>query len=328
LKCGLEIHQQLDTHKLFCGDLSALREKEPDVEVRRKLKAVAGELGEVDVAAAAEELRRRTFIYQAYKDTTCLVELDEEPPHPINMDAVAIALQSALLLHMKPFDELEVMRKTVIDGSNTSGFQRTALLARGGYIETHAGKVRVTSLALEEDSARKVRESDNHIYYRLDRLGIPLIELMTEPDIKSPEQAKEAAEQLGLLLRMTGRVKRGLGTIRQDLNVSIAGGNRVEIKGVQALNDIPAIIKLEVERQKNLLELSKKLKSRDAKQEKKFVDVAKIFKETESSLVKGQLGVRDEPGQDHVAQPKVERRFPQPGDVLRLAANHQEGHLR
>lgn len=289
MKCGLEIHQQLDTRKLFCADPSVLRERDPDIEVRRKLKAVAGELGEVDIAAAAEELKRRTFVYQAYKDTTCLVELDEEPAHPINSEAVKIAIQASLLLHMKPFDELQVMRKTVVDGSNTSGFQRTALVSRGGWIETTGGKVRVSTLALEEDSARKIREVDNVIYYRLDRLGIPLIELMTEPDIKSPNQAKEAAEQLGLLLRMTGRVKRGLGTIRQDVNVSISGGSRVEIKGVQALGDIPTIVKREVERQKNLVEISKKIRSREPRIEKHFIDAAKIFKETESELVKNQL---------------------------------------
>jgi len=286
LKCGLEIHQQLNTHKLFCKCPSILREKDPDIEVYRKLKAVAGELGETDIAAAAEEVKNKTFVYQAYKDTTCLVELDEEPPHQINTDAVKTAIQTALLLHMKPVDEIEVMRKTVIDGSNTAGFQRTALVALGGFIETKDGKVRVPTLALEEDAARKIREEDNHIYYRLDRLGIPLLEIMTEPDIHSPEQAKEAAEMIGLMLRMTGRVKRGLGTIRQDVNVSIEHGSRVEIKGVQRLADIPSIIKLEVERQKNLVEISRKLKSRDAKMEKRPVDVAKIFKGTESNLIK------------------------------------------
>lgn len=289
LKVGLEIHQQLDTHKLFCKCPSILREKDPDIEVHRKLKAIAGELGEIDIAAAAEELKNKTFVYQAYKDTTCLVELDEEPPHMINTEAVKTALQTALLLHMKPVDEIEVMRKTVINGSNTSGFQRTALIALNGYIETSSGKIRIPTLALEEDAAREIRESDNYVYFRLDRLGIPLIEIMTEPDIKTPEQAKEAAEYLGLLMRMTGRVKRGLGTVRQDVNVSIEHGSRVEIKGVQKLADIPSIIKLEVERQKNLIEISRKLKSRDAEIQKKFIDVVKIFKGTQSNIIKKNL---------------------------------------
>ena len=289
LKIGLEVHQQLDTHKLFCKCPSILREREPDFEVRRKLKAVAGELGIKDIAASVEELKDKTFIYQGYKDTNCLVELDEEPPHMINMNAVKTALQAALLLHMKPIDEIEVMRKTVIDGSNTAGFQRTALVALDGFIETNNGKIRIPTLAIEEDAARKMREVDNHVYYRLDRLGIPLVEIMTKPDIKTPEQAKEAAEQIGLLLRMTGKVKRGLGTIRQDVNVSIEGGNRVEIKGVQRLADIPSIIKLEAERQKNLIEISRKLNTRDAKIAKRFVDVSKIFKETESDLIKKNL---------------------------------------
>lgn len=289
LKVGLEIHQQLDSHKLFCECPSIIREDEPDFEVHRKLKAIAGELGQKDIAAVAEELKNKTFVYQGYKDTTCLVELDEEPPHPINMDAVKTALQVALMLHMKPIDEIEVMRKTVIDGSNTTGFQRTALVARNGYVETSGGKVRIPTLAIEEDAARKIKEEGNKIYWRLDRLGIPLIEIMTSPDIRSPEQAKETAQTLGLILRMTGKVRRGIGTIRQDINISIEGGSRVEIKGVQNLADIPSIIKLEIERQKNLIEISKKLKLRNAQIEKKFVDVAKIFCQTESKLIKKNL---------------------------------------
>ena len=286
LKCGLEIHQQLDTHKLFCSCPSILRDDKPDFEVRRKLKALAGETGKVDVAAKSEEQREKMFIYQGYNDTTCLVELDEEPPHKLNEEALRIALQISMLLKMNPYDEVEIMRKTVIDGSNTSGFQRTALVAEDGYIKTSEGKVRVNMLALEEDSARRISETQNSVTFRLDRLGIPLVELRTEPDIFTPQMAKDAAERIGLLIRMTGKVKRGIGTIRQDVNVSIKGGTRVEIKGVQALQDIPKMIDLEIERQQNLIEISKKLKQRKAKLENKFHDIKKIFEKTESNLIK------------------------------------------
>jgi len=286
LKCGLEIHQQLDTHKLFCKCPSVLRDDTPHFEVKRKLKAVAGEMGKIDIAAISEQAREKIFVYEGYNDTTCLVELDEEPPHKLNQEALEIGLQIALLLNMKPFDEIQIMRKTVIDGSNTSGFQRTALIAEDGYIETKDGKVRVNMLALEEDSARKIKEAYGEVRFRLDRLGIPLVELRTEPDIFTPEQAKEAAEKIGLLMRMTGKVKRGIGTIRQDINVSIKGGERVEIKGVQELNDIPKIIKLEIERQQSLIEISKKLKQRKAKLEKKFFSIKKILEKSESNLVK------------------------------------------
>ncbi|MDD5181664.1 MAG: Glu-tRNA(Gln) amidotransferase subunit GatE [Candidatus Nanoarchaeia archaeon] len=289
LKVGLEVHQQLDSHKLFCNCPSVMRDKEPDFTVIRKQKAVAGEMGLKDIAAEAEEFKDKTFVYEGYNDTTCLVELDEEPVHPINKEALEIALIIAKSLNMRIFDEIEVMRKTVINGSNTSGFQRTALVGENGFIETSRGKVRVNMLAIEEDAAREMRREEGVVNFRLDRLGIPLVELRTEPDITSPEQAKETAEKLGLLMRMTGRVKRGIGTIRQDVNVSIKGGSRIEIKGFQELNDIPAVIKGEIDRQKNVLEIRNKLNSRKAKAVRDFKEVSRILSESESKLVKEAL---------------------------------------
>ena len=289
LKCGLEIHQQLDTKKLFCSCPSILRDDEPHFSVERKLKAVSGEMGKTDVAAASEEQRKNNFIYQGYNDTTCLIELDEEPPKKLNKEALKISLQIAKLLNMKPFDEIQVMRKTVIDGSNTSGFQRTALIAEDGFIETNNGKIRVDMLALEEDSARQIEKFHNNVIFRLDRLGIPLVELRTEPDIKTPEQAKEAAKKIGMLMRMTGKVKRGIGTIRQDINISIKGGNRVELKGVQNLNEIPEIVNLEIERQQNLIEIKKKLNQRKSKLKKDFKEISKIFSKTKSKLIKNAI---------------------------------------
>src|SRR3989338_1945599 len=153
------------------------------------------------------------------------------------------------MLHCKFPDVAQVMRKTVVDGSNTSGFQRTALIGKDGYINTSFGKVGIESIILEEDSARRVDEDADSVTFRLDRLGIPLIEITTKPDIKTPEQAKETAEKIGSILRSTGKVMRGLGTIRQDLNISIKGHNRIELKGVQDLRSIPKIIEIEAERQ-------------------------------------------------------------------------------
>ena len=246
LKCGLEIHQQLDTKKLFCNCPSLLRKDEPDFEVMRKLHAVAGESGEIDVAAKYQASLNKEFVYQGY-DTTCLVELDEEPPHEINSEALKVCLQVAILLHAKIIPLTQIMRKTVIDGSNTSGFQRTVLIARDGYVETENGRVGVESICLEEDSARLVEKGDK-IVYRLDRLGIPLIEIATAPDIKTPEQAKEVALHIGDILRSV-KVKRGLGTIRQDVNVSVKQGNRVEIKGVQDMKIFVNVIENEIKRQ-------------------------------------------------------------------------------
>jgi len=259
LKCGLEIHQQLDTKKLFCNCPSLLRQDEPDFVVKRKLHAVAGESGEIDIAAKHEAEKERDFVYQGY-DTTCLVELDEEPPHEINKESLKIALQIAILLHAKIFPLTQIMRKTVIDGSNTSGFQRTVLIARDGYVETEQGKVRIESICFEEDSARRVGEANNKIIFRLDRLGIPLVEIATAPDIKSPSQAKEVALHIGDVLRSC-KVKRGLGTIRQDVNVSIKKGRRVEIKGVQKPGIIIKAINFETKRQKDLIEKKEKVES-------------------------------------------------------------------
>jgi len=176
LKSGIEIHQQLDTRKLFCNCPSLLRKDEPDFQVERKLHAVAGEQGKVDVAATYEASRSRDFIYQGY-DTNCLVELDEEPPHELNPEALKIALQISLLLNAKIIPITQIMRKTVIDGSNTSGFQRTVMIARDGSVETSSGRVGIESIYLEEDSARPVSKEKGRVVWRLDRLGIPLIEI-------------------------------------------------------------------------------------------------------------------------------------------------------
>ncbi len=291
-KCGIEIHQQLDTHKLFCSCPSIIRDEEPDIFTKRKMRAVAGEVGGVDPATLYEFLRNREMIYQAYSDTTCLVELDEEPPHQLNEEALDIALEISTLLDAKPVDELHVMRKTVIDGSNTSGFQRTILVAMEGHIDTEEGRIDIPLICLEEDASRKIEEKENKITYRLDRLGIPLIEICTNPDIKNPEHARTVAEKLGRILRATGKVKRGLGTIRQDLNVSIRGGERIEIKGVQDLRIIKDIVKNEVNRQLMLIEVKNELERRAVKEkdlETEFIDVTSIFKNTKSGLVSDML---------------------------------------
>ena len=202
-----------------------MRSDEPEFEVKRRLHAVAGESGEIDVAVKHEISQDKEFVYQGY-DTTCLVELDEEPPHLINQEALQTVLHIALHLNCEILPISQIMRKTVVDGSNTSGFQRSVLIARNGFVESEKGRVGIGSIYLEEDAARIVSKTDDEGVFRLDRLGIPLIEIQTEPDIKSPEQAKEVALLIGDVLRSC-KVKRGIGTIRQDVNVSIMGDNRV-----------------------------------------------------------------------------------------------------
>lgn len=255
IKSGLEIHQQLDSRKLFCYCQSLLRQDEPDFTVERELHIVAGEGGEIDVAAKHEASLGKKFTYQGYK-TTCLVELDEEPPHEINPEALVTALQIAVLLNCKILPVSQIMRKTVIDGSNTSGFQRTVLIARDGWLETQEGKIGIATVCLEEDSARIIDREKG--VFRLDRLGIPLVEIATDASIKNPSQAKEAALKIGELLRKV-KVRRGIGTIRQDVNLSIEGGKRVELKGFQDIRNIEKAMGTEIARQESLVRQGKSI---------------------------------------------------------------------
>ncbi|EMA64296.1 Glu-tRNA(Gln) amidotransferase subunit GatE [Halorubrum lipolyticum] len=289
LVAGLEIHQQLDTAtKLFCDSPTVERDpEESERSIARRLHPTKSELGELDDAAVEESRVDREFTYLAY-DTTCLVEEDDEPPRRVDDEALAVALQIADLLDISVVDQAHVMRKLVIDGSNTSGFQRSILLGQAGEIETSEGTVSVADLMLEEESAKRVEETDDGVVYSLDRLGVPLVEIGTGPDIRSPEGAREAAARIGMLLRSTGAVKRGLGTIRQDVNVSIADGARVEVKGVQDLQGIEDIVRGEVGRQAELLDVREELRERDARVGD-VSDVTDTFADTESGVIRGAL---------------------------------------
>jgi len=258
-KSGLEIHQQLDTHKLFCNCPSILRQDTPDFIIKRKLHAVAGESGEVDIAAQHEAKKDKEFIYQGY-DTTCLVELDEIPPYEINQESLKIALQIAILLNARILPITQIMRKTVIDGSNTSGFQRTVLIAHDGWVVTKSGRVGIQSICLEEDAARIVERKEGQSIFKLDRLGIPLVEIATSPDIQDPEQVKEVALYIGKILRSC-KIKRGLGTIRQDINLSIRRGNRVEVKGFQDPSMMVETVNKEIQRQSDLITKKEEVKA-------------------------------------------------------------------
>lgn len=267
--CGIEVHQQLATGKLHSRQPGVLydvtEETVPDTwpRTRRRLRAARGEGGAVDVAARFEAKRRRSFEY-VQSPNAGLIELDERPPLPLDEDAVDVTLTVAALLEARPVDLMQTMRKTVVDGSNTSGFQRTTLVAQDGTLQTPEGPVGVDVICLEEDSARKLSTVDTgsgeRVSYNLDRLGLPLIEIATAPDVQTPDHAQSTARALGAVLRRTRRVRRGLGSIRQDLNVSIACGDRVEIKGCQDLGWIPRIVRLEMARQLHFYRLANTLR--------------------------------------------------------------------
>ena len=285
LKMGLEIHQQLNTkHKLFCPCKTELVDEEFNEIVKRKLRPTQSELGEIDRAALQESMRGLNFKYEAYNQHTCLVESDDEPPHSLNKEALEICITIATLMNMHIVDEFHTMRKQVIDGSNTGGFQRTGLAATDGYLDTPYGRVAIESLGLEEDAARRIETTEDYTEFRLDRLGIPLAEITTDPSMHHPDQVREVAYMIGQVLRSTN-VKRGLGTIRQDLNISIEKGARVEIKGVQNLDLMSEIVENEVQRQLALIEIKEELNKRNAKVLEEIHNLDTLFENTESKIL-------------------------------------------
>ena len=294
LKVGIEIHRQLDTKKkLFCDCPTTMSDADPSVRFLRRLRPTQSELGQVDPAALFEFQKGRAIIYESDDRTSCLVEMDEEPPKDLNPEAVEIALAASALTNAEPVDEIHVMRKIVIDGSNTTGFQRTCVVAMDGWVTVDEKKIPIQQISLEEDAARKTSESGLTVNYRIDRLGIPLIEISTGPVITSPEETERVAKAIGDILRDTGRVKRGLGTVRQDLNVSIRDGALIEIKGVQELDLISKVISYEVSRQLELLLIRGQLVSRGSKEAhigNEFVDVSTLFSNTKSKLILEALG--------------------------------------
>ncbi|MFB6242176.1 MAG: Glu-tRNA(Gln) amidotransferase subunit GatE [Candidatus Nanosalina sp.] len=281
-KCGIEIHQQLKTDtKLFCRCPVDLEDENSDVKVQRRLRSVAGETGEQDKAAEVESMKERKFVYHYHDRNNCLVELDEEPPHQMSQEALQTALTFSRMLDADIPREIQVMRKMVIDGSNTSGFQRTSMVGLDGELETESGKVAIEDIELEEESAGINERSEEKAVYDLSRLGVPLIEVGTDASIKNPEHAREVAEKIGMLLRSTGKARRGIGTIRQDVNVSIEGGARVEIKGFQDVRNIDKLIENEVRRQKKLIELGEELGDNEVRKE----EVTEVFEGSENEII-------------------------------------------
>lgn len=274
LRVGLEVHQQLSTgRKLFCS-CPVVKTEEFPFTVKRKLRPSQSELGHIDPAAVFEFLKGKFNIYMWNKESSCLVELDEEPPHNPDMEAVEAAILIALALNSEVVDEIHVMRKIVIDGSNTSGFQRTAIIALGGYLEFSGRRIGVQAVTLEEDAARVLGEDEKARYFALDRLGIPLVEISLDPVTASPKEIEEIALALGRTLRSTGKVARGLGTIRQDLNISVSGGAVVEVKGVQKLELISKVVEYEMKRQSGLNIIAAKLREKGIKEiEVKYKEV-------------------------------------------------------
>ncbi len=288
LMCGLELHQQLDTNKLFCNCRSKLIKEniKPDKIILRKLRAVSSETGDFDLTAKEEQDKKKLFKYHFYNSCNCLVESDSQPPLSINQEALKISLIISFLTNSSILNTSYVMRKQVIDGSNVSGFQRTIMISTDGYLDFDFGKVRIDKILLEEDAARAIERKDNEVTYSLDRLGIPLIELVVWHDMHTPDQVKQVAKYVGQIFRSTGKTKRGLGSIRQDINISIKEGARVEIKGCQDLESIPEIINREIIRQLSLIEIKKELLNKKISSfSLEAKEINNIFKNCDSKIV-------------------------------------------
>jgi glutamyl-tRNA(Gln) amidotransferase subunit E len=264
-KCGLEVHQQLKTaKKLFCHCPAGRYHDHADydAEIVRHMRPTLSELGEYDGTALMEFKTRKNVIYRIKNETTCTYEIDDTPPFLLNPHAVEIAMEIALLLKTNIVGEFHITRKQYLDGSIPTGFQRTGILGIEGEIPLTRKKVRIIQLSIEEDSCREISDIGHTRIYSSDRLGMPLIETVTYPDMKTPDEAAEAAQYIRFLARSTGKVRTGIGAAREDVNVSISGGTRVEIKGVAHIDWIPELVHNEAFRQKALLEIKKELAKR------------------------------------------------------------------
>ena len=292
VKVGLEIHQQLATNKkLFCNCIPTDTE-EYSIKFQRKLRAAKSELGEYDPAALFEKSKSKSIVYYANPDSSCLVEQDEEPPHELDEDAKRISLIIASALKSEIFSEIYPMRKTVVDGSNTTGFQRTMLISQGGNFEVEGKNIGIQSICLEEDAAKNLGDEGSIRKFGLERLGIPLVEIATEPFEVELQHIKKIALGLGRILRSTKKVKRGLGSIRQDVNVSIKdGGVVIEVKGVQQLDQLEKVVEYEAKRQQGLLEISKELKKRNwiHDKEKDRKDITELFTKCKSKIIQSAI---------------------------------------
>jgi len=281
-KSGLEIHQQLLTEKkLFCRCPSAQYSKDYNAEILRHMRPTLSEMGVYDGTALMEFKTKKNIIYRINRNTICTYEMDDTPPFLINEDALDIALGIGMLYECNVVDELHIARKQYLDGSIPTGFQRTAIFALDGQIPYKDRTIKIVQMSIEEDSCREVTDIEHERIYLTDRLGMPLIETVTDPAMRTPLEVAEVAWICINLVRSTNKVRRGMGAAREDVNVSVEGGTRIEIKGVSKISDIPLLTYNEAMRQWNLLRLRDELKQRgiDTKSFKAEVfDITSIIK--------------------------------------------------
>ena len=262
-KSGLEVHQQLLTRrKLFCRCPARCYSRDYDAEILRHMRPTLSELGEYDGTALMEFKTKKEILYRVHRDTVCTYEMDDTPPFMIDETALDIAIEIALLLRLNLVSELHISRKQYLDGSLPTGFQRTTILGVDGWIPYKDRRIGIAQLGLEEDSCREVSDIGHERVFLTDRLGVPLVEPVTNPDMKTPQEAAEVCEVIRGLLRTTGNVRTGRGAGREDVNVSVRGGSRSEIKGVSSIHHIPLLLYNEAMRQWALLRIRETLEKR------------------------------------------------------------------
>jgi glutamyl-tRNA(Gln) amidotransferase subunit E len=283
-KSGLEIHQQLLTsRKLFCRCPAGRYSDSFNAEILRHMRPTLSELGEYDGTALMEFKTRKEIIYQINHETVCTYEMDDTPPFELNDEALDSALEIGLLYGCSMVDEIHIARKQYLDGSIPTGFQRTTIVGVDGAVTYRGRTISIVQLGLEEDACREVSDVGHTRIYRTDRLGMPLIETVTAPDMRTPVEVAEVADLLRGMVRSTGRVRTGAGAARQDVNVSVEGGTRIEIKGVPRIPDIPLLTYSEAMRQHNLLLLRDELTLRGitpASFESRTDDVSRLLRKT------------------------------------------------
>jgi glutamyl-tRNA(Gln) amidotransferase subunit E len=286
LIAGLEVHQQLLTErKMFCHCPAGLYTTDHDGEVLRHMRPTLSELGEYDGTALMEFKTRKNIIYLLHKSNVCTYEMDDTPPFLVNQQALDVAVEQCLMLGCDIIDEVHIARKQYLDGSIPTGFQRTAIVGVNGTLPLRGRQLSITQVSVEEDSCREVSDRGHLIVWRADRLGMPLIETVTGPDLRTPDEVAEAILLIGRVCRSTGHVRVGMGASRQDVNVSVRGGRRVEIKGVPQAGWAPALVHGEALRQYNLLQLRDELRGQGVHGPDDLkithVDVTRLFEGSE-----------------------------------------------
>ncbi len=296
---GLEVHQQLLTReKLFCRCPAGLYTESHDGEVLRHMRPTLSELGEYDGTALMEFKTKKEIVYLLNQLNVCTYEMDDTPPFLVNQEAIDISIELCLAMHMDIIDEIHIARKQYLDGSIPTGFQRTAIIGVNGWLPFKGRKLTVTHVSLEEDSCREVSDKGHRIVFRTDRLGMPLTETVTGAELRTPEEVRDAIILCSLTARSTGRVRTGIGAGREDVNVSVRGGSRVEIKGVPRAPYAVKLVHNEAVRQVNLLKLKEELHARELRKPEDICvhpyDVTDVFDDAEIDFVQRakELGAR------------------------------------